>query len=261
MDSWKALERWDSDRMEQPISLARWGHYGVPVLVFPTAGGDAEEIERHQLLGHLSPFVEEGRIKVYSCDSVAGRAMTAREGSVEYRCWLFNQFQQAIAHEVVPAIHADSAGPQEVIVAGASIGAFNSLALISRWPHLFRSAICMSGTYDIEKFIGGFTTDLFYSSPLHFLPGLEGPDLDRLRERYVYLPSGSGAWEDVGESCARPGPRRQGRAQPGRRLGLRLRSRLADLVADAAHLRRASPVSRPGRSERPARTSSRLIDG
>jgi len=110
------------------------------------------------------------------------------------------QFQQAIAHEVVPAIHVDSAGPQEVIVAGASIGAFNSLALISRWPHLFRSAICMSGTFDIEQLIGGFTTDLFYSSPLHFLPGMEGPDLDRLRERFVYLPSGSGAWEDVGES-------------------------------------------------------------
>ena len=200
MDSWKALERWESDRMQQPISLARWGHYGVPVLVFPSAGGDAEEIERHQLLAHLTPFIEEGRIKVYSCDSVAGRAMTADDGSVQYRCWLFNQFQQAIAHEVVPAIHADSAGPQEVIVAGASIGAFNSLALISRWPHLFRSAICMSGTFDIEKLIGGFTTDLFYSSPLHFLPGLEGPDLDRLRERFVYLPSGSGAWEDVGES-------------------------------------------------------------
>jgi esterase/lipase superfamily enzyme len=125
--------------------------------------------------------------------------MTAHEGSVEYRCWLFNQFQQAIAHEVVPAIHADS-GPQEVIVAGASIGAFNSLALISRWPSLFRSAICMSGTFDVEKFIGGFTTDLFFSSPLHFLPGLEGPDLDRLRQRFIYLTSGSGRWEAVGES-------------------------------------------------------------
>ena len=177
MDSWKALERWDSDRLHQPISLARWGHYGVPVLVFPTAGGDAEEIERHQLVAHLTPLIEEGRIKVYSCDSVAGRAMTADEGSVEYRCWLFNQFQQAIAYEVVPAIHADSAGPQEVIVAGASIGAFNSLALISRWPHLFRSAICMSGTYDIEKFIGGFTDGsvLFLPAALPARAGGAGP--------------------------------------------------------------------------------------
>lgn len=200
MADWKAYERWDSDRMRQSIALARWGHYGVPLLVFPTAGGDAEEIERHKLLAHLMPFVDDGRVKVYSCDSIAGRAMTRNEGSVEYRCWLFNQFQQAVAHEVVPAIHADCAGPQDVIVAGASIGAYNSLALICRWPEKFRAAICMSGTYDIERFVGGYSDELYFTSPLRFLPGLGGPALDRLRQRFVFLASGSGAWEDVGES-------------------------------------------------------------
>ena len=196
----KVTERWYSHRMHREITLARWGHYGVPVLLFPTAGGDAEEVERNHLVGHLAPLIEDGRIKVYSCDSVAGRAMLDREGTPAHRMWLLNQFHEAVVHEVVPAIHADIRGPQAVIVAGSSIGAFNSLALICRWPQLFRSAICMSGTFDIEKFIGGFTTDLFYSSPLHFLPGLEGPDLDRLRQRFVYLPAGSGAWEDIGES-------------------------------------------------------------
>src|SRR5262245_24807512 len=127
MGNMKATDRWYSDRMKQQISLARWGHFGVPVLVFPTAGGDAEEVERHHLVGHLAPLVDAGRIKVYSCDSVAGKAMSTDDGTPEYRCWLFNQFQQAVAGEVVPAIHADSAGPQAVIVAGASIGAFNAL--------------------------------------------------------------------------------------------------------------------------------------
>jgi esterase/lipase superfamily enzyme len=59
----------------------------------------------------------------------------------------------------------------------------------------------MSGTYHIEKFIGGnFTDDLYYSSPLHFLPGLEGPPLDLLRQRFVVLASGAGRWEDPSES-------------------------------------------------------------
>ena len=200
----KAVERWRSDRMHQDISLARWGHYGVPVLVFPTAGGDALEVERHQLVHHLGGLVEDGRIKVYSCDSVAGQAMTANggqgDGDAAYRCWLFNQFQQAVAHEVVPAIHADSGGPSAVVVAGASIGAFNALALVCRYPDLFRSAVCMSGTYDVQRFIGGFTDDLYFSSPVHFLPDLGGPALDALRQRFVVLASGSGKWEDVGES-------------------------------------------------------------
>jgi esterase/lipase superfamily enzyme len=187
--------------MDQQINLARWGSYGVPVVVFPTAGGDAEEIERHHLLGHLAPLLDAGRIKVYSCDSIAGRAMASGDGSVEYRCWLFNQFQQAVAHEVVPAIQADTGGTAGgVIVAGASIGAFNALAMVCRFPDLFRAAICMSGTYDIEGFIGGFNDDLYFCSPLHFLPDLEGPALDLLRQRFVMLATGSGKWEDVGES-------------------------------------------------------------
>ncbi len=56
----KAVERWRSDRMQQDITLARWGHFGVPVLAFPTAGGDAEEVERHHLVGHLAPL-DRGR--------------------------------------------------------------------------------------------------------------------------------------------------------------------------------------------------------
>lgn len=198
----KVTEQWRSERMGQDITLVRWGHYGVPVLLFPTAGGDAEEVERHHLVAHLSPLIEAGRVKVYSCDSAAGRAMARNEGSTDHRQWLFNQYHQAIGEEVVPAIHADSS-PAPIVVAGASIGAFNALAMICRYPHLFGAAVCMSGTYAVERFIGGrFTDDMFFASPLHFLPGLGGSALDQLRRRYIVLASGSGEWEDVGESWA-----------------------------------------------------------
>lgn len=197
----KVTDRWYSDRLEQDITVARWGTWGTPVLLFPTAGGDAEEVERHKLVAHLMPLVDAGRAKVYSCDSVAGKAMAERQGSPEYRMALFNAFHDAVASEVIPAIHSDSGGPMRVVVAGASIGAFNALAVTCRYPHLVDAAVCMSGTYSIEKFIGGrFTEDLYYSSPLHFLPGLQGPALDVLRQRMIVLASGSGRWEDVGEA-------------------------------------------------------------
>jgi len=197
----KQVERWRSERMGRDITLARWGTYGVPVLVLATAGGDAEEVERHHLIAHLQPLIDAGRVKVYSCDSVAGKAMTEHEGSPQFQMWLFNQFHQAIANEVVPAIYADCGGEQPIVVAGASIGAFNSLALICRYPELFGAAIGMSGTYGIDKFLGNdYSDDLYFASPMHFLPGLDGPKLDLLRTREIILASGSGEWEDVGES-------------------------------------------------------------
>jgi esterase/lipase superfamily enzyme len=199
----KVTERWFSHRMHRDITLVRWGHFGTPVLLFPTAGGDAEEVERNQLLAHLAPLIEEGRVKVYSCDSVAGMALVRREGSPEHRMWLFNQFHDAVAHEIVPAIHADVRGPLPIVAAGSSIGAFNALAMTCRFPHLFGAAICMSGTYRLETLIGGpVTEDLYFASPMHFLPGLEGPQLDELRRRFVVLASGTGEWEDIGEAWA-----------------------------------------------------------
>jgi esterase/lipase superfamily enzyme len=199
----KVTDRWYSDRLGQDITVARWGTWGTPVLLFPTAGGDAEEVERHKMVAHLRPLIDAGRAKVYSCDSVAGTAMAERQGSPEYRMALFNAFHDTVASEVVPAIHSDSGGPTRVVVAGASIGAFNALAVTCRYPHLFDAAVCMSGTYAVDKFIGGrFTEDLYSSSPLHFLPGLEGPDLELLRQRMVVLATGSGRWEDPGEAWA-----------------------------------------------------------
>jgi esterase/lipase superfamily enzyme len=200
----KATERWYSERLQHPIGLARWGHYGTPVLVFPTAGGDAEEIERNGVVGACWPLIEAGRVKLYSCDSTAGLAMVSNAGSPEYRMWLFNQYHQCVINEIVPAIHADLGGEHTPIVAaGASIGAFNAVAVVCRYPETFRAAIGMSGTYRIEQFFGDeMSPDLYFSSPLAFLPGLDGPQLEALRQRYVVLASGQGAWENIGESWA-----------------------------------------------------------
>lgn len=195
----KAVERWHSHRMKQPITVTRWGHGGLPLLVLPTAGGDAEEIERHRLVDQLGDLLEAGYLRVYSCDSVAGAAMMDRRGDVGYRCWLLNQFHHAVAREVVPLMRHDS-GHQLVAVGGSSIGAFNAVALISRFPAKFRAAIALSGTFEIEHLIGGYADDLFYCTPQRFLPGLQGPALDLLRQRFVLLASGTGDWEDIEES-------------------------------------------------------------
>lgn len=198
----KATERWFSPRLQHDIGLARWGHYGTPVLLLPTAGGDAEEAERNHLIAACGGLLDSGRVKIYSCDSVAGQAMLASVGSPEHRMWLFNAFHDCIRREVVPAVHSDLGQPQLMVAAGASIGAYNALGVLCRYPDVFGAAICMSGTYGVERFFdGAITEDLYLASPTHFLPGLgEGPQLDTLRQRFAILASGQGPWESVAES-------------------------------------------------------------
>lgn len=196
----KAVEQWQSERLHRPITMARWGTFGTPVLVFPTAGGDAEEIERMHLVEACGSLIDAGRVKLYSCDSLAGRAMLTEEGSPEFRAAFLSAFHQAVRHEVLPAIWADCQAPLPVLAAGSSIGAFNAVAMVCRYPDAFRGAIAMSGTYGVEKHYPVWTEDLFFSSPMEFVPGLQGEALETLRSRMVVLASGSGAWEDVGES-------------------------------------------------------------
>jgi esterase/lipase superfamily enzyme len=199
----KATTRWYSSRTHGPVNLVRWGHFGAPVLLFPTAGGDAEECERMGVIGALSGLLEAGRIKVYSLDSIAGAAWTSGNVSPAHCSWLQNQFDACIYHEVVRAIRLDCRDDGvEVITAGASIGAFNAVASICRHPDVFRLALGMSGTYDLQPWLRGeWHDDFYYGSPLHYLPGLEeGPQLDALRRRFVLFATGSGAWEDPSQS-------------------------------------------------------------
>jgi enterochelin esterase-like enzyme len=133
-DDLKLRERWFSDRLQQDITVVRWGTFGTPVLVLPSAGGNAEEIERNGLVDACGQLLAEGRVKLYSADSVAGQAMVMKTGSVEYRMRLLNQFHECVRWEVVPAIHADLGGrAMDVIAAGASIGAFNAVAVLCRY--------------------------------------------------------------------------------------------------------------------------------
>lgn len=202
----KLCTSWYSHRLEREMTVVRWGHFGTPVLLFPTAGGDAEECERFLMLRVLEPLLEAGRIKVYSCDSVAGRTWIDGSSSGVHRAWVQNQFDAFIYKELVPAIHMDchmtASAATGIITAGASLGAFNALASVCRHPDVFRMAICMSGTYDLSRWMNGqHSLDFHFSSPLHFLPLMQdGEHMRLLRRRSIILATGEGRWEAPGES-------------------------------------------------------------
>lgn len=195
--------RWHSPRLEREVTLARWGHWGKPVLLFPTAGGDAFEVERMHVIAALGTLIEDGRIKVYCCDSVAGQEWVSRRGGPAHCCWLQNRFGAFVGEEVVPAICADCRSDSvEVIAAGASIGAFNAVAALCRYPRLFSAALGMSGTYDLEQLFGfRATEDFYFASPLLFLRDLSDPhQIGLLRRRFVVLTHGQGRWEEPNQS-------------------------------------------------------------
>jgi len=191
--------RWWSRELGRTVRVSRWGSAGAPVLLFPTAGGDAEEIERFHLVRVLEPLILDRRIVVYSVDSVPGRTWLSGVHSVDEAAWIQNAFDRFVHREMVPLIRRDRGDAAvEILAAGASLGAFHALASLCRHPEDFRAALGLSGTFDPERFVrDGVPLDLYYSSPLHFLPAHpEDEILARLRERFVLLATGEGNWEN-----------------------------------------------------------------
>jgi esterase/lipase superfamily enzyme len=189
---------WTSGHLNEPARLARWGHYGSPVLLFPSAGGDYEELERFGMLQALSWLVDGGRIKVYSVDGLVVadwlRATLSPEECAR-RQTLYDAF---LREEVVPRVRRDCQNEQlELVVAGMSLGAFQAVAALTLHPDAFRVAIGLSGVYDMSPYMRGARSgDYNRSAPLSFLPGLiEGPRLQLLRQRMVVLEAGEGNLE------------------------------------------------------------------
>ena len=193
---------WHSGRLGREVSVLRWGDVGAPVLFFPTAAGDAEECERFLLVDALTELMAAQRVKLYSVDSVPGIAWLKEDSSVRTGAPVQAAFLEFIAEELVPAIRTDCRSEDvQVIAAGASIGAYEALVAMLTRPDLFRAAVCMSGTYELTKFLEGPETDVLRSvSPLHLLPRLDGERLEALRERFVLLTHGRGRWEEPVQS-------------------------------------------------------------
>ena len=111
-------------------------------------------------------------------------------------------FIEFVRHELIPMIRMDCESPDiTVITAGASIGAFNAVSLLCHYPDVVTTAVGMSGTYDISRFVGDDAgDDLYFATPSYFLPDLNGEHLAKLRTRKAILASGEGRWENIGET-------------------------------------------------------------
>lgn len=191
---------WRSPALQREMEVARFGHYGKPVLLFPTGGGDFLEHERFLMIKALSPLIEGGRIKVYLVGNINRDGWINPDASGRTKTWLQARFTEYLAQEVVPFVRADCGQTtQKFAAAGASLGAYNAVNLVAKHPESFDLAVTMSGTFDLRRWLGDhFDDDFYYNHPLDWLPNLgPGEQLERLRQgtRFV-LAVGQGPWDN-----------------------------------------------------------------
>ena len=185
-------------RREDRDGILVYGSYGKPLLVFPAERGNRYEWERTGMIAAIAGLIEEGRVKVYCVDSWDSVTWQDDSLPLEERARRHGAFEDWLLSHVVPWIHADCSGYQEIGVTGVSMGAFHAANLTLRRADVFPLALCLSGLYDIARVGWGERGDTFYfNNPLDYVSHLHGEHLDWLCSRaHLVLVVGRGAWED-----------------------------------------------------------------
>jgi esterase/lipase superfamily enzyme len=183
----------------EDVPVLAYGHWGRPLLVFPSEQGAPWDYESNGMIEALAWLIEAGRLKVYCVSSFDSWSWADRSVPTEERARRHAHYERWIADHVSPFIQADCGGGAEIIVTGCSLGAFHAANFTLRRADLFPLAICLSGVFDVSTLGWGDRGDAtYFNNPMDYVANLHGDHLEWLRDRAsVLLVCGQGQWEDT----------------------------------------------------------------
>jgi esterase/lipase superfamily enzyme len=195
----RQLTSWHSPSLNKEMPIAVYGNYGFALLLMPTAAADYLEYERFQLMDSIAPFVDGGRVKVFSINSINNESWLNDNMNPHDKANRHRQFNDYVFNEVVPFVKNNTSMETPIITCGASFGALHSANLFFKRPDIINGCIAMSGVYDLTEYTKGyFDDDVYFNSPIHYIPNLTDHNiLEQIRRSgHIHLVTGSGEYED-----------------------------------------------------------------
>lgn len=191
--------KWWSPSLGHDMELKVYGYYGKPVVVFPAQAGRFFDYEGFQMIDAISSFIESGKIKVFTVDSVDRESWINWSAHPHDRARRHEAYDRYITEEVTPFIYQHCGNDaQKFLTTGCSMGGYHAANFFFRHPDIFDTVISISGVYQLRMFIGDYMDDLVYfNSPIHYLANMSDPwYLDQYRQSKIIICCGQGAWED-----------------------------------------------------------------
>ena len=190
------------------MGIAIYGNYGGPILAFPTSCGDEWEMEGQGMIRTLSPYIEQGRIRIFCINGVQSDSFSNKGAHPFHRSWLQAQYDDYVASEVFPFIDSVCQTPGIPITTyGASLGAYHAANTLFKHPDHVKRCYALSGVYDMRDSMDGMYDDNFYfQNPVDYMANLTDPwFLEQLSTCEIRLVTGTGPYEKSGYSYTMSG--------------------------------------------------------
>ena len=164
---------WFSQRLGRDMGVAVYGHYGVPLLAFPTTGGDEWEYEQQGVIATIAGFINAGKVKVFAINT-NHRDSFGSHAHPRHRSWMQARYDDYIVNEVVPFIRSHCrTWDIPIWTFGASLGGYHAANTLFKHPDLFKRCYALSGVYDMKRFMNGDYDDNFYfNNPVDYMASL-----------------------------------------------------------------------------------------
>jgi esterase/lipase superfamily enzyme len=195
--------RWYSERIGRELGVVVLGHWGPPMIMFPTSGGDEEEYERQGLIAAIAEFIDAGAVKAFCVNVNHGDSFANHRAHPLHRSWMQRQYDEYIRHEVIPFARAHCQSPDAPVwTMGASLGAYHAANTLFKHPDVVKRCFALSGVYDMKRFMNGAYDDNFYfNNPVDYMANVTDPGtLHRLAGCDIHLATGTGPWEKPEEA-------------------------------------------------------------
>ena len=178
----REYHEWQSSELGRRMSFLWFGHSGRPLLVFPTSGGRFFENEDFGLIGALGDKIDRGELQVMCVEGIDYESWFCEWAHPSGRAYRHTQYDRYLRNEVVPYIQWRS-WRNDLIVYGASFGAFHAATFAAKHPDVVRRAVLFSGIYDISRYADGYWDDnWYYNNPVSFIPNMDGNAAASLRQ-------------------------------------------------------------------------------
>src|SRR5680860_730240 len=96
-----------SNTLGRNINVEVTGHWGHPILMFPSSGGQFTQNTNFGLTGAVMQFVEEGRIKLYNVQTLDMLSFYHDHMITEEKIHNYELYMQFLRNEMIPYIQGE----------------------------------------------------------------------------------------------------------------------------------------------------------
>jgi esterase/lipase superfamily enzyme len=163
-----------SHRLGRDIEMLEIGHWGYPIILFPTSMGRYYENKDFKLVDTVSWFIETGKIKLYCIDSIDRDSWYAKHLHPSVRVYNHSCYDRMISEELIPTIRQQCT-VEKVGVAGCSFGGYHAVNFGFRHPEQVAYIFSMGGAFNIKSHLDGYYDDtVYFNNPTDFMQAEEG---------------------------------------------------------------------------------------